>query len=185
VRPAAERNVRRHVTIVECEVPSTSVLDHGVVKAAYFRDSYRAPLSRTSDSVVDIFFGIFGHHPLWMKLLLIARNGIASFCGLDAPKVSEIMNPRVRSSYIVGDTIGPWPIFELTKNELVAGRDNKHLDFRLSVLTEPDAEAGSVVVSTICTVHNSFGKVYLFFIVPFHKWGVRWLISRAVGAGRL
>lgn len=173
------------MSIVECEIPAISVLDHGVVKAAYFRDSYRAPLSLTSSSVVEIFFGIFGHHPLWMKFLLIARNSIASACGLNVPKVSEIMNPEVRRSYVVGDSIGPWPIFELTGNELIAGRDNRHLDFRLSVLMEMNAGTASVVVSTICTVHNTFGKVYLFFITPFHKWGVRWLISRAINAGRL
>ena len=173
------------MSIVECEIPAISVLDHGVVKAAYFRDSYRAPLSLTSSSVVEIFFGIFGHHPLWMKFLLIARNSIASACGLNVPKVSEIMNPEVRRSYVVGDSIGPWPIFELTGNELIAGRDNKHLDFRLSVFRETDGETASVVVSTLCTVHNACGKLYLFIIIPFHKWGVQRLMAKAIIAGRL
>ena len=120
-----------------------------------------------------------------MKLALIVRNRIASFCGLDAPTASEIMNPEVKSSYVVGEKIGVWPIFALTPNELIAGRNNKHLDFRLSVLREVSGEHGSVVVSTICTVHNRFGRVYLFFIVPFHRWGVQQLLSRAVIAGRL
>jgi len=38
---------------------------------------------------------------------------------------------------------------------------------------------------TICTVHNAFGKIYLFFIIPFHRHGVRSLMSRAVAAKRL
>jgi hypothetical protein len=95
------------------------------------------------------------------------------------------MHFQVKSSYAVGDKIGVWPIMALTENELVAGRDDKHLDFRLSVLKVTDGEAVSVVVSTICTVNNTFGKVYLFFIVPFHKWGVKRLISNAIVAGRL
>jgi hypothetical protein len=173
------------MSIVECEVPSASVLDRRVIEAAYFRDSYRAPLSRPRASVVEIFFGIFGHHPMWMKILLIVRNRIASFCGLDAPTASEVMHLDVRSSYSVGAKIGVWPIFTLTETELVAGRNNKHLDFRLSVLKETDGEIASVVVSTLCTVHNVIGKVYLFFIVPFHKWGVQRLMSRATIAGRL
>jgi hypothetical protein len=135
--------------------------------------------------MVEIFFAIFGHHPGWMKLALIARNRVASFCGLDAPAASEIINPEVKSSYVVGEKIGVWPIFALTANEIVAGRNNKHLDFRLSVLREAGDESGSVVVSTLCTVHNRFGRVYLFFIVPFHRWGVQQLLSRAVIAGRL
>jgi hypothetical protein len=173
------------VSVSECKIPSASVLDRRLIEAAYFWDSYRAPLSRSRANVVDIFFDIFGHHPVWLKILLIVRNRIASFCGLDAPTASEIINPKIKSSYGVGDKIGPWPIFSLTDTELVAGRDNKHLDFRLSVLRETDGEIASVVVSTLCTVHNAFGKLYLFFIIPFHKWGVQRLISNAINAGRL
>jgi len=32
---------------------------------------------------------------------------------------------------------------------------------------------------------NAFGRVYLFFIIPFHKWGVQRLIANAAAAGRL
>jgi hypothetical protein len=42
-----------------------------------------------------------------------------------------------------------------------------------------------VVVSTVCTVHNLFGKIYLFVIVPFHRSGVRSLMRNAVVAKRL
>jgi hypothetical protein len=48
-----------------------------------------------------------------------------------------------------------------------------------------DGTTASVIVSTICTVHNLFGKIYLFVIVPFHRVGVRFLISNAMAAGRL
>jgi hypothetical protein len=171
--------------IEACDVPILSVLDRRVIDAAFFRDSYRVSLTRPRASVVDIFFGVFGHHPLWMKRLLILRNHVAALCGLDASSASEIMRPEVKPSYRVGDKIGPWPIFSLTESELVAGRDNKHLDFRLSVLKEDDAEVTSVVISTVCTTHNVFGKVYLLLIVPFHKRGVQHLISSAVAAGRL
>jgi hypothetical protein len=34
-------------------------------------------------------------------------------------------------------------------------------------------------------VHNAFGKIYLFFIVPFHRNGVQSLMSNAVAAKRL
>jgi len=171
--------------IEECDVPSLSVLDRRLVEAAFFRDSYRTPLTHAQASVVEIFFAVFGHHPLWMKIILIARNCVASLCGLHAPTASEIMKPQMQRSYDVGDKIGPWPIFSLTQSELVAGRDNKHLDFRLSVLKEPNGEAMNAVISTVCTTHNAFGRLYLFVIIPFHKWGVRRLMTRAVATGRL
>ncbi len=169
----------------EFEIPSTSMLDRRLIEAAYFRDSYRASLSCKRASIVDIFLGIFAHHPMWMKIVLIVRNRIAPFFGLDAPGASDIINFEIKSSYNVGDKIGVWPILSLTETELVVGRDDKHLDFRLSVLKVTDGETASVVVSTICVVNNTFGKVYLFFIVPFHKWGVQRIISNAIIAGRL
>jgi hypothetical protein len=40
-------------------------------------------------------------------------------------------------------------------------------------------------VTTVCKVNNVFGKIYLFFVLPFHKWGLKKIISRAVAAGRI
>jgi Protein of unknown function (DUF2867) len=174
-----------HMTIVACELPANSALDVQWVATAYFRDAYRAPLSRPSASVIDLFFGVFGHHPAWMKFFLIVRNRIASAVGLEAPSASDIIHIDRKSFYQVGDTIGVWPIYVLSDTELIAGRDNKHLDFRLSVLKDGHAVNASIVVSTVCSVHNRFGKVYLFFVVPFHRWGVQRLLARAVAAGRL
>jgi hypothetical protein len=53
------------------------------------------------------------------------------------------------------------------------------------VLKEVGRGEASVIVSTVCSVHNRFGEIYLFFVVPFHRWGVQLLLSRAVDAGRL
>jgi hypothetical protein len=173
------------MSVVECDVPSTSMLSRELISNAWFHDSWRTALTRPDLGIVDLFFALFGHTPRWMKLLLIARNAAAGLMGLEAPTVDEIMRPEVRQSYRVGDKIGPWPIFFIADDEIVAGRDNKHLDFRLSVLKAREGEAASVVVSTICTVHNIFGKIYLFFIIPFHRVGVRSLMSRALAARRL
>jgi hypothetical protein len=171
--------------VIECDVPSSSTLSRDLIDNCHFHDSYRAPLSRADLGIVDIFFAVFGHAPLWVKVLLIVRNAMATLAGLQAPTVAEIMKPDIRNHYSVGEKIGPWPIFFINGNEIVAGRDNKHLDFRVSVLKTLDGERMSVVISTICTVHNLFGKIYLFAIVPFHRNGVRSLMSNAVVARRL
>ncbi len=171
--------------VVECDVPSASALGRDLIGKAYFHDSWRAPLARPDLGIVDLFFALFGHTPLWMKFLLIVRNAAARLTGLEAPTVAEIMRPTIRKEYRVGDKIGPWPIFFIANDEIVAGRNNKHLDFRVSVLKLKEGATTDVVVSTICTVHNVFGKIYLFFIVPFHRAGVRSLMSNAVAAKRL
>ena len=135
--------------------------------------------------VIELFAAVFAHHPIWIKLLLLARNGVASLFGLAVPSPSDILNPTIKENYQVGDKIGPWPLFFVSETELVAGRDNGHLDFRLSVLRQGHGVDANVVVSTICNTHNRWGKAYLFFIVPFHKWGVKRLMANALAAGRL
>jgi hypothetical protein len=169
----------------ECAVPLSSALQPRLVASAYFCDAYRAPLSAPPASVVDIFFSIFGHHPRWIKLALLLRNRAAKWCGLSVAADADILQPRRLTSYKTGDTIGPWPIFSITDNELIAGRNNGHLDFRLSILRELEAQHPTVVVSTICVTHNLFGKAYLFIIIPFHRWGVKYIIANALRAGRL
>jgi len=171
--------------VTECDVPSSSMLNRDLIDSSYFHDSYRVRLTRADLGIVDIFFAVFGHAPLWAKVLLILRNAIAKLAGLEVPTVAEIMKPNIRNAYSVGEKIGPWPIFFIGGNEIIAGRNNKHLDFRVSVLKTVDGETMSVVVSTICTVHNLFGKIYLLFIVPFHRNGVKSLLSDAVVAKRL
>jgi hypothetical protein len=173
------------VLVEECDFPADSSLDRKMVGTAFFQDSYRAPLCNAHATMADIFFDLFGHNPGWVKALLLMRNRVAAAFGLEVPKASDIQNPIQKASYQVGDVIGPWPIFSLSEHELIAGRDNAHLDFRLSLLRERRGVQSSVVVSTVCDVHNLYGKIYLFFIVPFHKWGVKQMISRAVRAGRL
>jgi len=173
------------MTVMKCDIPSASILDRRLIESAYFKDSYSAPLNSPHADMTDIFLAIFAHHPVWMKIPLIIRNKLASLCGLEAASTSEIIHFATRDNYQVGDKIGVWPLMHLSETELIAGRDNKHLDFRLSVLKIREGKSTRVVVSTICMVNNTFGKVYLFFVVPFHKWGVQRLISNAINAGRL
>jgi uncharacterized protein DUF2867 len=173
------------MSVTECEIPSISALNREAIKSASFHDSYRVPLARLDLGIVDIFFAVFGHHPLWIKLLLVVRNVVAKRTGLDTPTVADIMSPEIRACYRVGDKIGPWPIFSIGDSEIIAGRDNRHLDFRLSVLKQIDGDRGSAFVSTVCKVHNIYGKVYLWLIAPFHRSGMRLLMSNAVAANRL
>jgi hypothetical protein len=171
--------------VTECDVPASSALDSGLVGNSDFRDSYRVPLSQPELTMAEIFFAVFGHTPFWMKAMLIIRNAAARLVGLEAPTVAEIMRPQIADGYRVGDKIGPWPVFFVGEDEVIAGRDNGHMDFRLSVLKVRKDDGAEVVVSTVCAVHNLFGRIYLFLIVPFHRAGVQRLLSRAVQAGRL
>jgi hypothetical protein len=116
---------------VECEMPPGSALSRELIEHAHYRDAYRVPLRRRELGVVDVFFAIVAHHPLWMKLLLIVRNRLVALVGLNGSTASEVLDIKIRSHYAVGEKIGRWRIFALGENEVVAGGDDKHLDFRV------------------------------------------------------
>ena len=173
------------MSITECDIPSRSALSGDLIRNAYFHDSFRAPLTRPELGILDIYAAILGHAPLLLKLLLIVRNAIVRPFGLKAPAAADIMRGEFKTGHAVGDSIGRWRIFFISDDEIIAGGDDKHQDFRVSVFRERGAGTASVVVTTICTVHNAFGKIYLFFVVPFHRYGVRKLMSNALAAQRL
>jgi hypothetical protein len=169
---------------VEIPLPPETAIDPNMVASAWFSDCYQAALTQPALSVTDLFEAVLGHSPRWLKALLILRNRIAARAGLTVAPDALIQRFDRRPTYAVGETIGPWPIYHLSDTELIAGRDNGHLDFRLSVLKREVAQP-TVTISTVCRVHNVYGKLYLLFIIPFHRWGMRKLMQRAVSAGRL
>ena len=173
------------MSVVECAVPADSAFDKDLVERADYRDAYRAPLRRPDLGIVDIFFAIFAHRPAWMNLMLVARNKAAALAGLETPTTAEVMRPEMRDRYAVGEKIGPWPIFFLGADELIAGRDNAHMDFRLSIKKVQDSSGPGAVVSTLCLTRNRFGRYYLASVIPFHRLGVRKLMANAVAARRL
>ncbi len=173
------------MTVTICDIPPGTCLDAAAIQRADYRDSFRVAVRDPNQSVVELFSAIFGHLPLPMKLLLVARNGLARLIGLEAPTTSEVMNVKVAGPYTPGDKIGVWPLYTLTDAELIAGRDNWHMDFRLSVFRQSGARDSSVIVTTICTVNNLFGRIYLTCIIPFHRFGVQRILANAAAAGRL
>ena len=171
------------MSVIETEPPAISLLGGDRIETATFRDSYRAPLSIPDRDIIALFAAVFGHKPMGVKLGLVARNLVARLFGLDVPTIAQVMDGNIQGPYAVGDLIGPWPICALNSDEMVAGRDNSHMDFRLSVLRSSDGT--SVQVTTICHAHNAAGRLYMRVIEPFHRAGVRLLMSNAVAAGRL
>lgn len=60
-------------------------------------------------------------------------------------------------------------------DEVLLGTDERHLDFRASVLREPDR----VVLSTVVTLHNARGRAYFGLVRLVHPVIVRAMLARA------
>ncbi|MGI9420189.1 MAG: DUF2867 domain-containing protein [Geminicoccaceae bacterium] len=90
--------------------------------------------------------------PHWARFLLLIRRIVTTPFGLDneGPETA--------------DRVGIFPVESETTNELIAGFDDRHLDFRVSVLSHDD----KISLATWVAPHNFGGRIYLAAILPFH-----------------
>ncbi|MGB7269730.1 MAG: DUF2867 domain-containing protein [Albidovulum sp.] len=100
--------------------------------------------------------------PFWAKALLALRNLVVAPFGL-------------RTTLHKGETIGHFPVETRTEREVILGFDDRHLDFRISIL----AADGLVYGATWVRCHNAFGRFYLTVIMPFHILIMRQAMARA------
>jgi hypothetical protein len=166
------------------DFPASSRLTPELVKAYYY-DSYEAPLRKPGLKIHELYVAILGHLPWWARVMIIARNSLVSLFGLHTETAATVWKPELKDIYTPGDKIVRFKLYSQDENEIIAGLDDKHLDFRVSVLRFIEQGEAKVAVSTIIFVHSLFGKIYLLIILPFHKFGLKRLLSNAIAHHRI
>ncbi|MOA43140.1 hypothetical protein D3C78_1652630 [compost metagenome] len=82
---------------------------------------------------------------------------------------------------MVGTSVGLFKILEKTDNEIIMGENDRHLDFKVSLLAQQtESTIAAITISTVVNYHNWFGKFYFFFVKPFHKRIVSVMLKRMV-----
>jgi hypothetical protein len=171
--------------ITEVAVPQASKVRQAV-KAVHFCDAYQAPLTR-SLSAEDAYKAVFAHTPGWAQALLKIRGWAVYAYGLKHPNKDQeraTAEGFKRSRLQVGERVG-FTIQSIEPHELIAGEDDKHLDFRVSVYKSESGQDATVTVATVVQINNMFGRIYIALIKPFHRLIVRSMLQNAVDAGRL
>lgn len=149
--------------VVAMDLPGSSRL-HGRIGPNDFLDCYvvDSPLTprRAAEIIVEF--------PAWVRGLFKLRRAITAPFGLsnDGPPAA--------------DKIGLFPVESDDENELIAGFDDKHLEFRIAVISG----GGRVSLATWVHTHNIGGRLYLRAILPFHVLVVRNALKRVAAAAR-
>lgn len=102
---------------------------------------------------------LFTDLPLWFRLLLAIRDRVVSLFGVKASHELE-----------ADDRIAFFPVLSRASDEIVLGADDRHLDFRTSVLLRraDDGAGNTLAATTVVRCHNLLGRLYLALILPFH-----------------
>jgi len=100
--------------------------------------------------------------PGWARKLMTLRNLLVLPFGLKTDGGD------------IQDRVGIFPVTSETPDEVIAGFDDWHLNFRVSVL----ARDGRVSLATWVHRNNLVGRLYLATILPFHILIARNALSR-------
>jgi len=172
------------MTVTRRRAPPESEFLEDLIQS-YYWDSYEAPLRQTDLTVTEIYLALFAHHPRWARWLLVLRGWIVAPFGLRTTTASAFDSIEIKPAYVVGEKIARFTLYAQNSTEIVTGGDDRHLDFRVSVRKLASGGANRVVLSTMVSPHNIYGRAYLLVILPFHRLGVRALLTNAVRAGRV
>jgi hypothetical protein len=109
--------------------------------------------------------------PRWIEALMALRNRLVAPFGLKTP---------ARRKPADTNSIGAFPVVSESPERIVAGFDDKHLDFRLVVDVVAASSGRRVIATTLVLTHNLLGRTYLAIILPFHRLIVPSMLRRVV-----
>jgi hypothetical protein len=138
------------------------------------------PFGTSSDPDVLGRF-LISQQPSWIGWLTYVRDAIVACFGLKTAKHLATLSNEAGA-----ERIGIFKVYGKSKTEIVLGEDDKHLDFRLSVLRTPGLSptlGGQLTVSTVVHCHNLLGRAYIWAIAPFHRQVVKATLRRAARIG--
>lgn len=158
--------------VIKTSLPNDSIITNFIKKVDY-EDCYSFTISNNNNSIRELYISIFSSAPKWVEGLMKFRNSIVRVFGLKTE-----MKKNENTNFQVGEKVGVFEIYAIQESEIIAGDDDKHLNFRVSIHRLVEKET-TVCVSTLVEYNNWFGKFYFFIVKPFHKIVVKSLIRKA------
>ena len=152
-------------------LPPASLLGTGVAGGgSTYQDCFTVPLGPAPVTLDEAIPAFFHSAPPWFDALMGLRNTLVRPFGL---KTGGGPAPVLTPPFRVGQTVGVFRLVALAPDEAVFGEDDRHLDFRVSILIRRTEQGQSLSLSTVVTVHNGLGRCYLAAVKPFHRLIVR------------
>ena len=131
-----------------------------LLAGAQFADAFRIEISDRDLDARAAAERMMARQPLWAEALLSLRNFLVAPLGLKTSGANPDA-PR--------DMIGIFPVVSEASDRLIAGFNDRHLDFRVVVDVTALGEVKQVTATTVVKTHNRLGRTYLAIIMPFHR----------------
>ena len=139
-----------------------------VLIGAHFIDAFRVTVAAGDLDAAEAARSMLAQPPAWTRGLMTLRNALVAPFGLKTDAGPEDRRERV----------GIFPIESATRDRIVLGFDDKHLDFRVVVDVLGAGVVSEVTATTLVRLNNLLGRAYLTGILPFHKLVVRSMLRK-------
>ncbi|MCT2406475.1 DUF2867 domain-containing protein [Chryseobacterium antibioticum] len=171
--------------IKKTEFPRGSVLSGEKIIFDY-TDSFKGEVLDTEGNIgtAEIGRAFFTSTPQWGKKMFAFRNSIVKTFGLKTGADHNIPQSPDGFKLEVGEQVGIFKIFDKTDNEIIMGENDKHLDFRVSILydkAQNNSKANFLTISTTVKYHNWLGILYFLPVRPFHQLIVQVMLKKMIG----
>lgn len=155
-----------------CKIENAlSKMDYVDVFALDFKDD--ADVSPAE--MMKLFFEVF---PSWFRVLLYIREGIGRLIGLKTAHGIDLEQQFKNFKGEIGQSIALFHVLDSSKTEIMTGEDDKHLDFRLSFFAIPKNDITQMILATTVQYNGWLGRLYFFFVKPFHRLIVPVILKR-------
>ena len=125
----------------------------------------------------DIMIRLWSDFPAWLNILFRLRNFLVKFVGLKTEKKDTDEFERLIRN---GGELGFVSVPEKNDKETILLLKDKHLNAYLSVYVDNKQNSQDIYAITLVHFHNRFGRVYFFFIRPFHDIIVKSILRQTV-----
>lgn len=153
------------------EVPVTSAMEAaGDLPGADFRDAFAVELPPgASQTVADCYDALVrATTPGWLAALIRVRGVLARAMRLETAQWEPGTSPFV--------------LLRQTDEVVVAGAEDRHLDFRAVLQVQERTDGGAeLVLVTLVQRHNLAGRLYFGLVKPFHRRVVPSMLRSAAG----
>jgi hypothetical protein len=123
-----------------------------------YTDTFSTELRQDSD-IKDLYLRLVNTKSKTIDFLMSLRNKIMSILG-----AKTVIN-ETKGDFAIGNNVGLFKIYYIDEKEIISGLKDSHLDFCISFYKIDN----KVLLSTLVKYNNTFGKVYMNIIKPFHK----------------
>lgn len=123
---------------------------------ADYCDTFQARIYGRKEMTPDELLKLtFTRSVWWVDMLMKIRNAVVKPFGLKTGNFEEHLLDMIQCR---------------SDNEIIIGMDDSHLSFYVSLFCMPkENDAQTLSLTTVVRYNNLFGRIYFFFISPFHR----------------